>query len=212
MRRRCSSSWATTSAEHARRENYTLLSPPHVLLEEDEDLSVGEFGIATRLVQAPQLAARPVAPPPVEAGPPPPVVPPTPAPVPPAPEPAPPVDPGGTRVFEPEPADVTSVVPPPVVASATPRAVLVGGERRFELAEGVAVVGRTKECDVPILDDPSISRRHAEIRVTEGDYWIVDLGSTNGTEVNGKRVSRLRLGNGDRITVGQTTLTFERLA
>ena len=199
-------------AEHARRESYTLLSPPHVLLEEDEDLSVGEFGIATRLVQAPQLAARPVAPPPVEAGPPPPVVPPTPAPIPPAPEPAPPVDPGGTRVFEPEPADVTSVVPPPVVASATPRAVLVGGERRFELAEGVAVVGRTKECDVPILDDPSISRRHAEIRVTEGDYWIADLGSTNGTEVNGKRISRLRLGNGDRITVGQTTLTFERLA
>ena len=46
-------------AEHARREGYTLLSPPRVLLEEDDDLSVGEFGIATRLVQAPQLAGRP---------------------------------------------------------------------------------------------------------------------------------------------------------
>ncbi len=220
-------------AEHARREGYTLLSPPRVLLEEDDDLSVGEFGIATRLVQAPQLAGRPVAPPPppqVDAAPQPgpPVAPPPPpasqpAPQAPTPEPAPPpepaaepipvpvVDPGGTRVFEPEPADVTSVVPPPA-ATSPPRAALVSGERRFALDEAVAVVGRTKDCAVAILDDPSVSRRHAEIRLDGSEFWIVDLGSTNGTEVNGKRVSRLRLGNGDRITVGQTTLTFERLA
>ena len=202
-------------AEHARREGYTLLSPPRVLLEEDDDLSVGEFGIATRLVQAPQLPGRPVAPPPPPAS--------QPAPQAPAPEPAPPpepaaepipvpvVDPGGTRVFEPEPADVTSVVPPPAAPS-PPWAALVSGERRFALDEAVAVVGRTKDCAVAILDDPSVSRRHAEIRLDGSEFWIVDLGSTNGTEVNGKRVSRLRLGNGDRITVGQTTLTFERLA
>jgi hypothetical protein len=233
-------------AEHARREGYTLLSPPRVVLEEDDDLSVGEFGIATRLVQAPPLAQHPVAPPPEPAGlpgepladvppaPAPPAGPPaeqSPAPPPGAPvvasatvpepppvvaspdPPAPPVvDSGGTRVFEPEPADVTSVVPPPAAAPSPPRAVLVSGERRFALADGVAVVGRTKECGVAILDDPSVSRRHAEIRVDTGEYWIIDLGSTNGTEVNGKRVSRLRLGTGDRITVGQTTLTFERLA
>ena len=56
-------------AEHARREGYSLVSPPRVLLEEDADLAVGEFGIATRLVQAP---------PPPGAGPPPPQAPPPP--------------------------------------------------------------------------------------------------------------------------------------
>ena len=98
------------------------------------------------------------------------------------------VDPGGTRVFEPEPADVTSVVPPPAATVSAPGA-LVSGERRFALDEAVAVVGRTKDCAVAILDDPSVSRRHAEIRLDGSEFWIVDLGSTNGTEVNGKRVS-----------------------
>ena len=43
-----------------------------------------------------------------------------------------------------------------------------------------------------------------------GDFWLVDLGSTNGTEVNGKRVDRARLEPGDTITIGQTQLRFER--
>ena len=224
-------------AEHARREGYTLLSPPRVLLEEDEDLAVGEFGIATRLVQAPQLAGQPpVAP--VPANMPPPAVP---APNPPvvAPQPdgvadpvaeagpthveepippliAPPVDPGGTRVFEPaqpDPAaaELTGIVPVPVPPPAPPRALLMSGAHRFEIAGGVAVLGRTKDCEIAIPDDASISRRHAEIRPDTGSFWIADLGSTNGTEVNGKRISRLELHSGDRITIGQTTLVFEQL-
>ena len=50
--------------------------------------------------------------------------------------------------------------------------------------------------------------RHAEI-VQEGSaYWLVDLGSTNGTEVNGRRVQRARLDDGSRFTLGETTVTF----
>ena len=76
-------------------------------------------------------------------------------------------------------------------------------------AELAVVIGRMEGCDV-ILADPGVSRRHAEIR-REGDEWVViDLGSTNGTEINGKRVNRHRLTPGDRLVFGETTLEFRR--
>ena len=56
----------------------------------------------------------------------------------------------------------------------------------------------------------NVSRRHAEVRQEGASYWIVDLGSTNGLEVNGKRVDRARLRDGDRITLGATEVVFGR--
>jgi pSer/pThr/pTyr-binding forkhead associated (FHA) protein len=55
-----------------------------------------------------------------------------------------------------------------------------------------------------------VSRRHAELRQEGTAYWIVDLGSTNGLEVNGKQVERRRLRDGDRITLGSTEVVFGR--
>ena len=61
-----------------------------------------------------------------------------------------------------------------------------------------------------MLRDPNVSRRHAELRqATAGDWTIVDLGSTNGVKVNGRRVASTRLNAGDRVTVGSTTFTFD---
>jgi pSer/pThr/pTyr-binding forkhead associated (FHA) protein len=80
------------------------------------------------------------------------------------------------------------------------------GQRRV-LDKKRSVLGRSRDVDVQI-DDQNISRRHAEI-VQEGSaYWLVDLGSTNGTEVDGRRVQRARLDDGSRFTVGETTVTF----
>jgi len=77
---------------------------------------------------------------------------------------------------------------------------------RFDLIGGLSI-GRSRDADVQI-EDPNISRRHAEI-VQEGSaFWLVDLGSTNGTEVDGKRVQRARLDEGSRFTLGETTVTF----
>ena len=60
------------------------------------------------------------------------------------------------------------------------------------------------------VDDPGASRRHAEIRIvwdgSQYEFWLVDLRSTNGTVVDGKRVGEARLVNGSRITIGATTL------
>ena len=71
------------------------------------------------------------------------------------------------------------------------------------------VIGRSRECDVQ-LADANVSRRHAELRQEGASYWIVDLDSTNGLEVNGRRLKRSKLEDGDRLTLGSTELTFRR--
>ena len=71
------------------------------------------------------------------------------------------------------------------------------------------VLGRSRTCDVHV-PDVNVSRRHAEIRQEGATYWIVDLGSTNGTLLNGKRVERERLRDGDTITVGSSEVVFGR--
>jgi len=175
-------------SEHARREGYALLTTPRVLVNEDEDLAVGEFGIATRMAQPQRGAA---------AAPPPDVV----------PQDAP----GETRVYKP-PATATEAVPPEAAEAlglAHTPPVLVVGKERHELEKRELVIGRSRECDIT-LGDANVSRRHAAVRREDGAYWIVDLGSTNGVEVNGERVDRAQLEHDDTIVLGTTELRFER--
>ena len=86
---------------------------------------------------------------------------------------------------------------------------LTVGGRVHEITKATVVLGRSREADVRV-SDVNVSRRHAELRQEGAAYWIVDLGSTNGLEVNGKRVDRARVGDGDRITLGSTEVVFER--
>jgi pSer/pThr/pTyr-binding forkhead associated (FHA) protein len=58
--------------------------------------------------------------------------------------------------------------------------------------------------------DGNASRRHAEVVQDNASYVLVDLGSTNGTELNGRRITRETLADGDRITIGATDLVFGR--
>ena len=93
-------------------------------------------------------------------------------------------------------------------AGAQGRAMLVGGGKRTVLSGSRVVIGRSRDCDVT-LDDPNVSRRHAELR-REGGAWVVaDLGSTNGVKVNGRRVNDHPLSPGDEIVLGLERLTFE---
>ncbi len=75
------------------------------------------------------------------------------------------------------------------------------------LGEFLVTLGRMPECTIS-FDDPNISREHAEIRPDGNGFVLIDLGSTNGTEVNGLRIDRHRLADGDRITVGATNIDF----
>jgi len=175
-------------SEHARREGYSLLSTPRVLMEEDEDLDMGEFGIATRLVQPPREPGET------------------------APEEAPESVMGGTKVFAPPPsatAAVSAAEAQELGLAHESRARLNVGGKPYELSRDVVVLGRSRECDIT-LDDANVSRRHAEVRRENGNWFVVDLGSTNGIEVNGKRTNRAKLEHDDRIVLGQTEVTFER--
>ncbi len=82
---------------------------------------------------------------------------------------------------------------------------------RYPLLSAITVLGRDNTADI-ILDDPGISRRHTEIRVTSDGPHVVasirDLGSTNGTFLNGERVTSQHLTDGDRVNVGRTTLVY----
>jgi hypothetical protein len=179
-------------AEHARRERYALPTGPKVSVTTDDDLAVGEFGIATRLVTPErEEAAAAAAVLPVEV-----------------PVEVPVESPAETMVYR---TPVVPPVPAPAPEREPPREVFtlsIGG-KPHELAKSRVVLGRSKEADIRVPDE-NVSRRHAELRLEDDGYWIVDLGSTNGTVVNGKRVDRACLQEADRITLGSTEIVFGR--
>lgn len=179
--------------EHARKEGYDILSRPIVIMETDEDLEVGEFGIATRMVSAPTGKAE-EAPGPAAA----------------APDFSPEMS--QTVVYRPAPSQGTMAVSADEAKElglAREKVMLVSGNQIFEVNQRVVLIGRSKQSDVAI-NDPNVSRRHAELRQRGNDYVITDLDSTNGVEVNGKRVKTKTLKNGDVLTLGATRVRFER--
>jgi hypothetical protein len=169
--------------EHAKRESYVLLSSPKVLMNEDSDLAVGEFGIATRMVQ-PEPGQTPEDVPEHEAA------------------------PGATMVYRPS-GPVTQAATPEELGVEPEIVTLDANGKQHRIDKGSMVIGRSKDCDIRIAD-PNVSRRHAELRQEGAAYWILDLGSTNGLTVNGRRQQRAQLQNEDRITVGSTELVFRR--
>ena len=81
-----------------------------------------------------------------------------------------------------------------------------GEDRRLE---GKTVrLGRDPANDVALLTDSKISRSHAELRDRDGQWILVDLGSSNGTKVNDRRIEQHPLRDGDRIQLGRTTILF----
>jgi hypothetical protein len=83
------------------------------------------------------------------------------------------------------------------------------GSTTYALARSTTRIGRGTDTDLRI-DDPGISRNHAELRRSGGDVTVVDLGSTNGVVVDGERVQQARLRDGTRIQLGNTTLVFHQ--
>ena len=76
------------------------------------------------------------------------------------------------------------------------------------LSRPITTIGRREGNDV-VLDDPQVSRLHAEVRVDGGRFVLVDCQSSNGTRVNGMNVERHVLQSGDQITIGDHAIRFE---
>jgi hypothetical protein len=189
--------------EHARRERLVLVSRPMIHFETDDRLRLGEFGIQTSLIDDPASGhsedRAPAAPPPPHRGGrrpegrPDPVA-------------APQESSGRTMIYS-----TASRVAEPLAQPARQRRqtalLLMGGKRLIVGPEG-ATLGRSRQADI-MVDDANVSRQHAEIRPHGGSWRLTDLGSTNGSRLNGRRVGQPEvLKPGDEIELGTTTLTF----
>ena len=192
-----------SAQEHAESQRYQPGGPIRVHFHSKEDLETGVFRVRPSTAKA--APARP------------PVVEPAAKPPSSGPEAA---DPGSAAGGEP---DIVAAVSPPAPAHRERRAPAyprnnsaqrpwldVDGDH-YPLLAASTILGRDNSADV-ILDDPGISRQHTEIRVTsDGPHLIAnirDLRSTNGTFVNGERITSQRLADGDRLNVGRTALIF----
>jgi hypothetical protein len=168
--------------EHARREGFSLLSSPQISFQTDPRLGLGEFGIQTRTVA--------------------------------------PAEPGQVEEFEPpEPesghtmvySTAARVAGPlrEVAAVHTRRAYLLHDGHRVIIAAAGASIGRSHQCEI-VLEDPNVSRRHAEVVARGGSWVLSDLGSTNGTLLNRRPVRGPEvLSAGDEIEIGTSLIRFE---
>jgi hypothetical protein len=177
--------------DHADIQRYTFSGPIEIALTRQDALPTGKFRVVSATVGTPQR--------------------PRPQPQPYQQEPYVPPNDGQT---------VMQSAPPPPQQQPPPRRghpqvmLEVNGRRRPVNPPGV-VLGRGTDADIQI-NDPGVSRRHAEIRLMpEGPGGIrvvlVDLGSTNGTLVNGRRTTEAELVEGSTVRIGNTTMTL-RLA
>jgi hypothetical protein len=166
--------------EHARRERFAMLSKPVIRFETDDRLGLGEFGIQTRVVQPDHESA---APPQHEES------------------------SGRTMIYS-----TAERVAEPLEERARPRqqnALLIIDDKRMVVGPAGVTIGRSREADV-VLNDPNISRQHAEIRPRGGSWVLTDLGSTNGSCINGRRIDQPEvIKPGDEIEVGTSVMRFE---
>ncbi len=177
-----------------RDEGYQVFDKVTVRLERDDDLPTGVFEVSSHVADpARPPSAVGVAPPPANGHP-----------------ALPPLPPLRGRV-----ATDTGRQGPSVVGRAGSRPgithvlVVDGPGTRHELTTGRNVIGRGTEADIR-LPDTGVSRKHVDVVLDGSTAVVEDLGSTNGTLVNGRRISRQPLSDGDVIRIGHSVLVYRQ--
>jgi pSer/pThr/pTyr-binding forkhead associated (FHA) protein len=82
------------------------------------------------------------------------------------------------------------------------------GKISYDFTEDLITIGRAPD-NMIIVEDPSVSGHHAELRIVNGKHQLKDIGSTNGTIVNGNTITETQLGHGDRIRFGGVDARYE---
>ena len=188
--------------EHIEDEGYQIFDKVTVRLERDTDLPTGVFEVSSHVADP----AHPVSREDLAVAAPPRGVPPVTGQHP----PLPPLPPLRGRV-----ATDTGKQGPSIVGRAGSRPgvthvlVVDGPGTRHELSTGRNVIGRGTEADIR-LPDTGVSRKHVDVVLDSGTATVEDLGSTNGTLVNGRRVSRQALVDGDVIRIGHSVLVYRQ--
>jgi Protein of unknown function (DUF3662)/FHA domain len=179
------------ASTHAENKNYHLMTPPRIRFEIEDTLRFGEFGITAKLTGGDG---------PREKG-------------------APQDTSGQTRIFRTEESSGGELDQGTATISADEArrhglareiVELVLGDERHQLeGRGPWSVGRSQENDI-LINDPNVSRRHARISRADNGFIVEDLGSTNGTLLDGAPIDRERIEGGDELTFGQSTARFVR--
>jgi predicted component of type VI protein secretion system len=178
------------ASTHAENKSYHLMTPPRIRFETEETLRFGEFGVTAKLTGGDG---------PREKG-------------------APQDTSGQTRIFKTEEtaggeAEGTAAISADEarkhgLAREVVEIVLEDGSYPLE-GSGPWTVGRSQENDITV-NDPNVSRRHARISRADNGFVVEDLGSTNGTLLDGAPIDRELIEGGDELTFGQTAARFVR--
>jgi hypothetical protein len=177
------------ASTHAENKNYHLMTPPKIRFETEDSLRFGEFGITAKLTGGEG---------PREKG-------------------APQDTSGQTRIFRTEETGGGQQGTAAISANEARRhglareiveVVMEDGTYPLE-GRGPWTVGRSQECDI-VVSDPNVSRKHARLSRADNGFVVEDLGSTNGTLLDGAPIDRERIESGDELTFGQTTARFVR--
>jgi hypothetical protein len=165
--------------EHAGQQQYAFVGPITVKFEEAEDLDTGLFRVRSSTTKGARRVAS-----------------------------GPPAQPPASRPRSRHAPEEPIGQAPPPSRSAVPQISLEVEGRTHHVNSAITVLGRGAEADV-VVDDAGVSRRHAEIHTDGGRVRVVDLGSTNGTFVDGERVGQGATGDltdGSRITIGRSRI------
>ncbi len=179
------------ASTHAENKNYHLMSPPRIRFETEDTLRFGEFGVTAKLTGGDG---------PREKG-------------------APQDTSGQTRIFRTEDSTGGEMDQATATISADQARrhglareiveVVLGDEKHQLEGRGPWSVGRSQENDI-VINDPNVSRKHARISRADNGFVVEDLGSTNGTLLDGAPIDRERIEGGDELTFGQSRARFIR--
>ena len=179
------------ASTHAENKNYHLMTPPRIRFETEDTLRFGEFGVTAKLTGGDG---------PREKG-------------------APQDTSGQTRIFRTEESAGGEIDQGTATISADEARrhglareiveVVLGDEKHQLEGGGPWSVGRSQENDI-VINDPNVSRKHARISRANNGFVVEDLGSTNGTLLDGAPIDRERIEGGDELTFGQSTARFIR--
>jgi Protein of unknown function (DUF3662)/FHA domain len=179
------------ASTHAENKNYHLMTPPRIRFETEDTLRFGEFGVTAKLTGGDG---------PREKG-------------------APQDTSGQTRIFRSEESAGGEIDQGTATISADEARrhglareiveVVLGDEKHQLEGGGPWSVGRSQENDI-VINDPNVSRKHARISRADNGFVVEDLGSTNGTLLDGAPIDRERIEGGDELTFGQSTARFIR--
>jgi Protein of unknown function (DUF3662)/FHA domain len=178
------------ASTHAENKNYHLMTPPKIRFDTEDSLRFGEFGITAKLTGGEG---------PREKG-------------------APHDTSGQTRIFRPEETGgardqgTSAISADEAKRHGLAREIVevVLDDETYPLeGRGPWTVGRSQECDI-VVSDPNVSRKHARLSRADNGFVVEDLGSTNGTLLDGAPIDRERIESGDELTFGQTIARFVR--